>query len=492
MISLKWGLLIYLAVVTAGMYVLFAHQTYDDPFITYRYADNLASGQGFVYNPGERVLSTTTPLFTLLLAGGTRIGLNVPGVAKLIGTFSLGLGGICLWLLARQWNQPWAGWAGLLLFPSFSLLPNTLGSETPLYLAFCLGSFVLFARRQYAWMALCAALAVLTRPDGALAAVILAGNFLFDFVRSRRSSGDGSQQLAIPWRAIAIFLAVTLAWIVFAWGYFGSPLPATLAAKQAQGTMAGSQRFVDGFVTLVRWFNLWPYWLAAGLAVLGLIFIAWRARSWFLLLGWTAFYFAGYAWLGVSGYFWYYAPLVPGFVSLVGLGIEMVARIRLPKSPDSSSPVARHSLTIGPLLATGLLVGLFVFQVNGLWLLHLNPDARYPLYRDAGLWLEENTPCEASVGALEVGIIGYYARRPMVDFAGLIQPEVAAQLSAQTTYEDAALWAVAQYHPAYLALFSGIFPDLEQGFVTGNCQPVKVFSASDYQQPQDLVIYDCR
>src|SRR5215211_293852 len=40
----------------------------DDSYITYRYAHNLLTGRGFVYNPGEHVLSTTTPLYALILA----------------------------------------------------------------------------------------------------------------------------------------------------------------------------------------------------------------------------------------------------------------------------------------------------------------------------------------------------------------------------------------------------------------------------------------
>ncbi len=40
----------------------------DDAFITFRYSRNIIEGQGFVYNPGSRVLGTTTPLFTLLMA----------------------------------------------------------------------------------------------------------------------------------------------------------------------------------------------------------------------------------------------------------------------------------------------------------------------------------------------------------------------------------------------------------------------------------------
>src|SRR6185503_4828134 len=41
---------------------------HEDAFIAFRYARNIASGEGFVLNPGERVLSTGAPLFTLLLA----------------------------------------------------------------------------------------------------------------------------------------------------------------------------------------------------------------------------------------------------------------------------------------------------------------------------------------------------------------------------------------------------------------------------------------
>jgi arabinofuranosyltransferase len=41
----------------------------DDAYITFRYARSISQGQGFSYNPGEHVQGTTTPLYTLLLAG---------------------------------------------------------------------------------------------------------------------------------------------------------------------------------------------------------------------------------------------------------------------------------------------------------------------------------------------------------------------------------------------------------------------------------------
>jgi hypothetical protein len=127
---------VYLVGTSLLLYSFFSNWGYDDPFITYRYAANLQHGLGFVYNPGERVLSTTTPLFTLLLALLGNLWPDLPHLANLLGAVSLAIGGVCLWDLAQTWKAPLVGWSGLLLYPVFPLLAATLGSETLLYLAF--------------------------------------------------------------------------------------------------------------------------------------------------------------------------------------------------------------------------------------------------------------------------------------------------------------------------------------------------------------------
>jgi hypothetical protein len=63
----------------------------------------------------------------------------------------------------------------------------------------------------------------LTRGDGTIVAALLAYHYLGQMITLRRP---------LPWLALVLFLAVTLPWIVFATSYFGSPLPATLLAKQ--------------------------------------------------------------------------------------------------------------------------------------------------------------------------------------------------------------------------------------------------------------------
>src|SRR3990170_6336850 len=65
----SWAVLVALIVILAlAARLIPGPRTIDDAYITFRYARNLLAGNGFVFNPGERVLGTTTPLYTLLLA----------------------------------------------------------------------------------------------------------------------------------------------------------------------------------------------------------------------------------------------------------------------------------------------------------------------------------------------------------------------------------------------------------------------------------------
>ena len=417
-ITSKWFWML-LSTTLIGIYLFsgFSNWAYDDPFITYRYAENLRKGLGFVYNPGEKFLSTTTPLFTLILALSGYVWPDLPQVANLLGVITLVLGSIFLWDLGHTWKTPIVGWAGLLLYPTFPLVVETLGSETPLYLAFCIGAFAYYARRRYPLAGIFIALAILTRPDGLLVPVILG----FDYVlRVKRTSS---------WKVVVIFLVPVLLWFVFAWLYFGDPLPVTLDVKQNQGTMAISQKFAPGIITILQYYVIrWFYWIEVLVAVIGLFYLGWKARQWLFFLTWPVFYFVAYTFLGVSRYFWYYTPLVTGFVVLVGLGIAAMSRwVQVVYEKESDNNILNGEKGTGDgerfnlRLAGFLILFLFVFQIYDLWNLVSSPDFRHGIYRAAGEWLLVNTSPEDKVGAMEVGIIGYYAQRPMVDFAGLIQ-----------------------------------------------------------------------
>jgi hypothetical protein len=142
-------------------------------------------------------------------------------------------------------------------------------------------------------------------------------------------------------------------------------------------------------------------------------------------------------------------------------------------------------------LGVPALVGLALGLAPGLVTVSRTPDTRLAIYTAAGNWLRQMTPAAATVGTLEVGIIGYYSGRSMVDFAGLIQPEVAQQLSPTSSYEVSATWAINTYHPDYVVLSPDWFPGLMQAVVLPHCQVATSLAGAGYGYLGQLDIYAC-
>lgn len=482
---------VYLVTVTLLLFRAFRGWGYDDPYITYRYAQNIINGVGFVFNPGEQVLSTTTPLFAIILAVLSPIWDNAPHLANLISAFSVALGAVFLWDLSQTWKSPAAGWASLLLYPLFPILLRTTGSETPLFLALCLGGFAFYARKLYYPTAFCAALALLTRPDGILVAGILSLDYI---IRIRKP---------IPWGPILLFSLITAPWVAFAWVYFGSPIPITLTTKIHQGSMAIAMGYLDGAVVLFKnYYSQGNYRIEIFLILVGFAYLLWRSyrdrffRRWLVFYGWIALYFLSYSILNVSSYFWYYAPLVPGIVGLIGLGVEAIVKgvlavFDLLTRRKVDALQSKHPTTILTFSMIMIIGALAYFQFEDINQLRREIDQRILIYREIGQWIGDNIPQNASLGALEVGIIGYYGQRPLVDFAGLIKPEVGEQLSRDFQFDEAALWAMKTYHPEYLVLQEAALPAFEEAYVRGNCVRVKNFKGVKFDYPVNIGIFQC-
>lgn len=461
------AVLTYLGIVCIILIAVSRDRAYDDPFITYRYAQNVRAGLGFVYNPGQRVLSTTTPLYTLVLASLGLVWSDLPTLSNVIGIVSLMVCGLFVYRLGQASGNARAGAIGALLFPFSPLMVSTIGAETCFYTMLVLGALCLQSEEKYGGAMLMAALATLTRSDG----VLVAGVLFLDYVlRYRR----------LPWSAALVYCLVIAPWYLFSWAYFGSPFPVTLLAKQQQGQMAISQSFAAGFRDLLV-SRLRSCWSLPGtlLLLLGWYTISAKASRWLLILAWGCTYFVAYVLLGVSRYFWYYAPLVPVGVVGVGMGVSWLWTW----CGRRSSAVAQS------LLRTALVAAAMLPQVRATALASSYRDPRASIYRDVGTWLAENTPPDALVGTLEVGIIGYYAGRQMVDFAGLIQPAVAEQMTRDTTYDDTAQWAVGTYSPDYVVMNPSWFPELMESFVNVRCATEMTFVDDSYDG--EIVVYAC-
>jgi hypothetical protein len=71
-------------------------------------------------------------------------------------------------------------------------------------------------------------------------------------------------------------------------------------------------------------------------------------------------------------------------------------------------------------------------------------------------WVAENTPPDALVAAHDIGALGYFGDRPLLDLAGLISPDVIPFIR-----DEARLRAYLDSQAAdYLVTFPGWYPSL--------------------------------
>jgi hypothetical protein len=417
-------------------------KSYDDAFITFRYARNLASGEGFVYNPGEPFLGTTTPLFTMALALSARIapGVGIPHLGQWLTGASLFFCGLLVYLLARDDGISLAGSAMALLTVTHPLFLDVWGGEALLFLAVVLAAFLFYFREQPVRCGVLFGLAFLTRPEGVLPALVLSTHFVI--VNKR-----------FPWRMWLAGVVVVGPWIAYSFYAFGSPLPATLQTKLAQ---MDSGRFAPFLSTSFRWLLAYAIpnpLLALGpsythlvlwfLAALGGFYLLLRPRfRWWGIMAWIAVYATAFALLDVPFYHWYAAPLALGGTILAGLGVQLVLEgIQKLSHRWAYASIARALLLLAlalPLLGSATRLRHYY---------HRPVSPAQSSYTSAGRWLYEHTPPTATVGCFEIGFIGYYSQRRLVDAVGLTHPDVSERVA-----EGRFKWAYLRYRPDYLVI----------------------------------------
>jgi hypothetical protein len=71
-------------------------------------------------------------------------------------------------------------------------------------------------------------------------------------------------------------------------------------------------------------------------------------------------------------------------------------------------------------------------------------------------WLAEQTAPEALLAVHDIGAVGYFSQRPLIDLAGLVTPEIIPIMR-----DEAALLDFIQAHQVdYLVTFPSWYPDL--------------------------------
>ncbi len=431
-----WGVLIGLMSATLFFGLRQHPSSYDDAYITYRYAHNIARGRGFVYNIGEPILGTTTPLYTLLLAVLSLLWPDIPLLSHCVGVLAWALCVPVVYGIGQVERREVVGLGAAALVATNALFLQALGMETPVYVLLSLLTIYLYLKKHSNWAALCAGLAFLARWDGILAV----GTLLFAEMLRRKK---------IPVRAGLVCALIIVPWLIYSQVTFGSIFPNSFYAKMGQGwnpALGGDEglgTFGWGLVLLGK--SL--YGMRAGplflifpvLWVVGSVFAIRRRVKWWPLALWTASYIVGYIALGVVRFPWYYPPLVPALAVLAAEGIDAIAEfISTHSSWKAAQPIAAAILGALCLIpGANWLVGAYCKEM----------PPHNATYISVGQWLEANTPPDSSVALLEVGIIGFYSDRTVVDTMGLVSPEMVGHLE---TWLQTLQFAVNYYWPDYV------------------------------------------
>ncbi len=165
-----------------GYLILGSVHPFEDAYILFRYAENLAAGNGIVFNiGGPRTEGATDFLWLLGISGGVRLGADVALVALMLNALGASLAG---WLLGRCcWGTPRRPyWVRALLCV---VLPSTLfaggalagygGFSSMLYSALILLLFAIAVEAQGRGVLAIPVLGLtvsLFRPDGVVVGVV--------------------------------------------------------------------------------------------------------------------------------------------------------------------------------------------------------------------------------------------------------------------------------------------------------------------------------
>jgi hypothetical protein len=451
------SLLALVAGLSLGGYLLASRLIYrlgfplDDAWIHQTYARNLALRGEWAFLPGQPSAGSTAPLWSALLAIGHALGLGPYLWSYALGwvvLFALTLAGVHAFRRLSPHRFAAELWVGLFLGLEWHLVwAAGSGMETPLIGLLALIVLGRLVAGERNWLALGAliGLSAWIRPDG----VTLLGPALFALLLRPG-----------PWRqrardALSLSLGVALLflpYLIFNRFLAGSWWPNTFFAKQAEYAV---HRLPALWRRVLAEASL-PLIGAGALLLPGFIIQtarAVRSRAWGALAGalWVLGYLFLYAWRLPVTYQHgrYVMPVMPAFF-VWGLA-GMLGWFQL------ASPVAWRRVLSRAWALSAFLVTLAFWGIGARTYAYDVAIIESEMVATAR-WVAANTPENSLVAAHDIGALGYFGQRELLDLAGLISPEVIPFIRDEVR--------LAEYLDArragYLVTFPGWYPWLVQ------------------------------
>lgn len=452
-----------IAAISIGGYVWMSKRFYgigfplDDSWIHQTYARNLARGEGWSFYPGEPSAGLTAPLWAALLAPGHLMGLAPYFWAYFLGwlvLWGVGIVGMWGWRALSPHRGRWVVAAGMLMVNEWHLVwAAASGMETLLFGLFVLVALVLVGylanektasgSKEWLGLGLLIGASVWVRPEG----ITLLGpvGFVLMF------QGNGWEEKLKRGSYVFLgFLGVFLPYLGFNHWLAGVWWPNTFYAKQAEYAVLTNIPLAD---RLFQEF-MQPQIGVGVLLLPGFIYImvwAIRQKKWGVVAGggWVIGHLSLYAVrLPVTYQHGRYAMPVMAVYFLWGL-----AGVSLSIQMDISN---RWRWVFSQVWAVSIILVTLSF-----WKIGADGYAE-----DVGVinsemvatanWIAANSPEEALIASHDIGALGYFAQRRLLDLAGLVSPDVIPFIRDETRLAE----YLDVHHPAYLVTFPNWYPEL--------------------------------
>lgn len=468
---LPWKNVFFLAVVCL---VYLVHAFYywewveDDAFISMRYAQNLVNGSGLVFNPGERVEGYSNLAWVLYAGLAIKLNLN-PLLVLRITAILAGLFAVILSWKATRILLPKAQMSAYVapLFLALNpMLPrhSTTGLETVPFAALVIAGFVTSTKRpaltnSYSFILLFVLL-ICMRPEG----VVFAWLFLFwRHFCSRISKGPSSLTMGgilrkgkpssrIMWFELSAVFVATASLFVWKWSYYGNPLPNTYYAK-----MTGDGRaFVEGIIYSIDFLRENGGAVLVGLFLANLLNPNRSIVFFFCALIVTVqvgiVIAAGGDWMH---FYRFFVPVMPLIASVCAAGLGVILILNQ-QSLGAKNLAGKWPLTIVLVvtMAAGYLNVYKVERATGRAVMPFVKSGSYLTdgYRQTAKWVIDNTPPGSSVAICDIGLVGFYSERPIIDMFGLIDPHI-SRLDGRQHFKSDSEYVLGK-HPDVVVLVS--------------------------------------
>lgn len=396
----------------------------DDSWIHQTYGRNLGALGQWSFIAGESSAASTSPLYTLILALGYSLNVDYRLWAHGLGALALAITGMLGMRIAEQFglkSSPKLGIvAGLALVFAWHLLwAAGSGMETALFSMLTL-ALIYYAIQPTRYTAqhgltfgILSALTTLARPEG----VLLVG--LCGLVMILQKPRENIAQKMV-WLGTSLigFCVLIAPYLIYNWQITGGVLPNTAAAKRSQAAVLFELPYTTRFINL-----LVP--ISAGgqvLLVPGVVMFIYRAvrerRFGYLLLpAWGLGLVALYAaWLPLDmQHGRYVIPALPALIVAGVIGTFMLIQ------------AARRQLITRVLVNALAMSAAVLFVVLGVVLSSVYARDVAIIDGDmvqAAHWIDENLAQGELIAIHDIGAVGYFSPRPMLDIGGLISPEV--------------------------------------------------------------------